>query len=176
LRLLDAICTNAVLSLCSIDASLLALRNAVLRLDANGARLLTLSHSSRGSLRPLGPCLTLLGAHLDVLRALRSFGRRETLGALHARPGERLTLHLRTSSGSATAAAALGPLGVLASATASVVHQGRLARAAFIAVRVPACRGCDRQRCNARGEKHPGHDLVSFRTVKTARSSHRSNR
>jgi hypothetical protein len=47
------------------------------------------------------------------------------------------------------------------------------------AVAAPAlirvCRGSDRQRSDARGEKHPAqHRKISFRTGKTVRSLHRS--
>jgi hypothetical protein len=63
-----------------------------------------------------------------------------------------------------TAAAAAYELGLTTAATTAV-----------LTMRPRNGRGCDRQRGNARCEKHPGHDFVSFRTVKTARSSHRSN-
>jgi hypothetical protein len=37
-------------------------------------------------------------------------------------------------------------------------------------------RGCDRHRGHTGGEKHPGHHTISFRTAKTGRPAHRSNR
>jgi hypothetical protein len=54
-------------------------------------------------------------------------------------------------------------------------------RAAATAMRAATAAGLCRSRArnrqsgDARGEKQPGHRKISFRTVKTARSPHRSN-
>ncbi|HWC55584.1 MAG TPA: hypothetical protein VG434_01270, partial [Sphingomicrobium sp.] len=76
---------------------------------------------------------------------------------------------------STTAATAAGKgLGVTAASATAVVLGLLIALAA--AVRPRTSRGCDRERGDAGCEKHPGHDKISFRTAKTARSLHRSNR
>jgi hypothetical protein len=48
-------------------------------------------------------------------------------------------------------------------------------RAAATAAGLCRSRARNRQSGDARGEKQPGHRKISFRTVKTARSPHRSN-
>jgi len=52
-------------------------------------------------------------------------------------------------------------------AAAAARHQLNLTvPAAAMATRTGGRRSRDRQRGNARGEKHPGHDNISFRTAK----------
>jgi hypothetical protein len=50
-----------------------------------------------------------------------------------------------------------------------------IAMAASVAARLRCSRARDRQSGDSRGEKQPGHRKFSFRTVRTARSPHRSN-
>jgi hypothetical protein len=80
--------------------------------------------------------------------------------------------------GSATAASAMA----VSTATAARLRcRGRAAAvmristATAVATLLRGCRGRDRQRGNARGEKHPAkHRKISFRTGKTVRPVHRS--
>jgi hypothetical protein len=72
--------------------------------------------------------------------------------------------HLRMAAAATTATTAVALMSLL------------ITLAAAAAVRPRTCRGCDRERGDAGCEKHPGHDKISFRTAKTARSLHRSNR
>jgi hypothetical protein len=91
---------------------------------------------------------------LDMLRPrLLAFGALGVLRTLHSRSGAGLALRpLRRMVVAVVAATTLrGVLGAIAP---------------LLAVRPRARRGCDRQRGNARCEKHPGHDFVSSRTVK----------
>jgi hypothetical protein len=120
--------------------------------------LLASSHSSLGMAHAHRLALRV---HLHVGRTLRPFHPREALlmrhsgrgeGPLHARRS--LALHPRRRE----------PAAAVASATAAAVHKCRPAASAaatataMLPVRARCCRGCDRQRGNARGEKHPGHD------------------
>jgi hypothetical protein len=136
---------------------LLALCEAILGPGTIRVHLLALGHA-RLRAHLLRPEMLALRVHLGTLRAL---DRGETLLALHARRCEGLPLHARRCESGSTAAA-------------SHLHL----RAASAGPVVGACAGrrCDRQGGNARGEKHPGHDIISFRTAKTVRSLHRSNR
>jgi hypothetical protein len=71
-----------------------------------------------------------------------------------------------TAAATTTAAATLLSLGRTAAA---------IAMAASIAARLRCSRARNRQNGDSRGEKQPGHRKFSFRTVRTARSPHRSN-
>jgi hypothetical protein len=106
-----------------------------------------------------------------------------------AAPSEHLRLAAAVVSTTATAGKHLGAaavvaattatagkgLGVSATTTAAAVLLSLLVALAA-AMRPRTSRGCDRERGDAGCEKHPGHDKISFRTAKTARSLHRSNR
>jgi hypothetical protein len=168
----------AVVRLRAIGAHLLPLGNPILRLNV----LIPVRHTSvrplralRMSLAPLG-CPSPLRPRLVSLGALRSrlmaFSPLRMLRVLDAwRVG---SLALWTGGMAAAAASALH-LGALAGATVLMLGGSRLAILTPAAVGPRACRGCDRKRCDARCEKHPGHEKISFRTARTARSPHRSN-
>jgi hypothetical protein len=118
---------------------------------------------------------------------LRATSLREALGALHARHRHprralhplrvhlrgalrTLRMHLHSRRGKATAATAVRSA---AATAATMIHDDlaaasamRPASASVAAVRPCCCRGCDRQRGNARGEKDPGHDNFSFQSAK----------
>jgi hypothetical protein len=183
LRLLIGMHLTLVLRLHTIAVHLLASRHAVLRV---GIAVLVLE-----GLR-LHAALTMLplGLHLDALRmlllslhgkALRAHSMSATAAA-----SEHLRLAAAVVSTTATArkhlgvaAAATAPasegLGVSATTAATAVLLSLLVALAA-AMRPRTSRGCDRERGDAGCEKHPGHDKISFRTAKTARSLHRSNR
>jgi hypothetical protein len=159
-----------ILSLRAVRPHFIARRDTLLRM-----RLPHLLSCSDARLRTSGPLL----AHLCTLGVLRSLHgealcmllsrHRHALLAL-LKAGRRLTLLTgarKTAAAMAAATAAAVDGNLMASASAASVT--------VIAMRPCDCRGCDRQRGNACGEEHPGHDNVSFRTVKTARSRHRSN-
>jgi hypothetical protein len=61
-------------------------------------------------------------------------------------------------------------------ATSLLLFSGRTAVATIAMAAAGLCsrRGRNRQSGDARGEKQPGHRKLSFRTVKTVRSPHRS--
>jgi hypothetical protein len=147
---------------------LLPLGSTSLRaLDALRTRLVTLGDASPlDALSTFRPRLTTLGS-LDALDTLRALG---PLRMLHSRRLERLALRPRDVAAAPASARRLSPL-----ATAALLGDRRLAILTPAAVGPRTCRGCDRKRCNARCEKHPGHQKISFRTAKTARSPHRSN-
>jgi hypothetical protein len=75
-----------------------------------------------------------------------------------------------TATANCRRAAAVG----ITTATATATGM-RIASAATMAASGPcACRGCNRQSSDARGENQPGHWNISFRTEETVRSTHRS--
>jgi hypothetical protein len=77
---------------------------------------------------------------------------------------------MTTATATARRAAAVG----ITTATATATGM-RIASAATMAASGPcACRGCNRQSSDARGENQPGHWNISFRTEETVRSTHRS--
>lgn len=167
---------------CPAVADLLPFGRAIVRLHTVGTHLLPLGdpvlplhvlvavrHTSIGPLRalrtrllafgyaaalhPLGalrPCLVTLGA-LRMLRVLGPLGH-EMPGVLDTRRVGSLTLRARDM---AAAASALH-LSALAAATA-LLGDGSMAILTPTAVGPRTCRGCDRKRCDARCEKHPGH-------------------
>jgi hypothetical protein len=176
LGLLHAIRANLlmIMRLLPVHPRLLTRGYPLLRLDMGRTNLMARGDTRLRTLHALLPHLDVLSAlwplHRDTLRTLLHVRHRHALLML-LDPGRRLVL--RAGSGKSAAA--------VASATAAAaVHEGRVASAsaasaAVVAMRPSDCRCCDRQRSNARGEKHLGHDNVSFRTVKTDRSRHRSN-
>jgi hypothetical protein len=118
-----------------------------------------------------------LRAHPEALGTLRPLDSGETLLTPHPGSGERLALHPRREGlpvhpRSRKSAAVMA---ATATTAAAAYERGLAAAAAVLTMRSCSCRGCDRQRGDARCEKHPGHDSVSFRTIRTARSSRRSN-
>jgi hypothetical protein len=149
---------HLLLRLGAVRANLLPLRHLLLRLRMVGADLFASSYAllRLGVIRT--HLLTLGDAGLHARLAL-------TLGSLDAL----WTLSLRVA-----AAPALVRLRPLAAPVVVIRPLGLLIALAAV-VRTRTCRGCDRHRGNACGEKHPGHDSNSFRTAKTARSLHRSN-
>jgi hypothetical protein len=184
LRLLIGMHLTLVLRLHAIAVHLLASRHAVLRV---GIAVLALEGLRLHSALPM----LALRLHLETLR-VRLALHREALGTHGvAATAAATSKHLRVSAAtvsaaasehlsmaaavvSTTAAAAGKGLGVTAPSATAVVLGLLIAPAA--AMRPRASRGCDRERGDAGCEKHPGHDKISFRTAKTARSLHRSNR
>jgi hypothetical protein len=133
-------------------------------------------------LRPIA-VLGALGAHLHALLMLRT-GSSKMLAALHP-----LGTHLRrallmrgkpAATATASAVEALGAL--MASATAASasamlrISDLSAASATMAAARLGRRRGADGQCGDASGKKYPGHHNLSFRTGKTVRPAHRSNR
>src|SRR5512146_3143296 len=116
-------------------------------------------------------------AHLEALCTPRPFDSGEALLTLHPGTGERLALHPRCEGLALHPRSRKSAAVVAAAATAAPGYERGLAAtaAAVLTMRSCKCRGCDRQRCNARCEKHPGHESVSFRAAKTVRSSRCSN-
>lgn len=87
---------------------------------------------------------------------------------------DRCSASVAASLRSSTAMTA-GLAAAVAAALRSLCSTATVAAAMVAWIRV--CRGSDRQRGDARGEKYPGqHRKFSFRTTKTVRSPHRSNR
>jgi hypothetical protein len=181
LRLLNAVCANLLLAL---DLLRLLLPDSVL--PFNLARLLLLD-SHRTSLLPLDmdllafdlpafdlPSLLLLNPHWTSLLALDMRGRH----LLAFNPRRLLALDVHLLGFSTRCLLALGARRLLALAprllTLGAVHFGLVA-AFGAAMRPRIGRPCDRQRGNARGEKHPGHHNFSSRTATTVRLTHRSN-
>jgi hypothetical protein len=124
-------------------------------LDTLRAGLMALGDASAlRSLDALRARLTAFRA-LFMLSALRPFGGNEVPGVLDARRLEDLAL--RPSHVPAATAAPALHLRALTTATAAMVGDRRLAILTPTTVGPRTCRGCDRKRCNARCEKHPGH-------------------
>jgi hypothetical protein len=118
-------------------------------LDPLGAIGASLAFDALRTLDAFGAALHALGT-FDALRTLRTLN---TLGkALLALHTLRALNALGTVGARLTALDGLGPL-----ATGAALNFGGLA--AF-AVRLGACRGDDRQRGNAGGEKYPGHHEI----------------
>jgi hypothetical protein len=140
-----------------------------LLLDTIGASLLLTFDSCRalsGDPR-LSPFDTLrtrllaLGAHLDALGTLWTFGRREALSTLHARRG-----HLPLSAWRLLALSLLA-LGL------RLLAFGACGLPVLLGPRIG--RGRDRQSGDTRGEKYPGHHNFSFLTALTAMGPRRSH-
>jgi hypothetical protein len=182
LRLLDAVAAHllphlAVLGDRAVAVRLLTFGDPLLGLGMAPAHLRPRSH------------LPLLLMHLGVLRALRPLHREPLRTLLHPRHFHALGMLLETWRLHPLCAllklrtlhARRGEAAAVATATTAAVHERGMATAtaAMVAAAVPvrSCirRGRDRQRSNAGREKHPGHEKISFRTAKTARSWHRSN-
>jgi hypothetical protein len=169
-----------VLRLNAVVMHLLASRHAILRVRTIAVLALD-GLGLRAALSVLPLDVLLLPLHGEALRA---HGMSAT-----AAPSEHLRvaaavvstaaasehLGMATTVVAATAAATSERRGVSAAATAAAVLLSLLIALAA-AVRPRASRGCDREGGDAGREKHPGHDRISFRTAKTARSLHRSNR
>jgi hypothetical protein len=148
LRLLHAVVAN----LLALEPDLLALNprggNALLTFNPG---LLALNPHRGNALLTFDPGLLALDPHRgDALLPLYA-----NLLALHA---HLLALHARR----------------LRSGLLSLGSLRTLGDAIFVRPRI--CRGCDRQRGDSRGEKHPGHHKISFRTARTVRPPHRSHR
>jgi hypothetical protein len=183
LRLLISVSVALVLRLNAVVTHLLASRHAILR-DRTIAVLALDGLGLRAALPVLPLDVLLLPLHGE---ALRVHGMSAT-----AAPSEHLRvaaavvstataaasehLGMATTVVAATAAATSERRGVSAAATAAAAVLLSLLIALAAAVRPRASRGCDREGGDAGREKHPGHDRISFRTAKTARSLHRSNR
>lgn len=169
---------NSLLRLVMVGMHLALLSYALLGLVV-GAHLALLGHTL---LRLMPTCtgLTLLG-HSGLLAMLWPLQRRALLArprckaaAPSLRHGVTATVELRHWAVAAATTANLNRRRV-ATATTVLLGLGLTAPAVATAMRTRTRRGCDRQRGNARCEKHPGHYTISSRTVKTARSLHRSN-
>jgi hypothetical protein len=125
-------------------------------LDALRTSLVALGNA--GSLHALGalrPRLATLRALL-MLCALGPFGSDEMPRVLDARRTVSLALWARSLTAAPTASALY--LGALAATPVAMLGGSGLAILVAAPVRPRACRGCDRKRCNARCEKHPGHE------------------
>jgi hypothetical protein len=182
LRLLISVSVALVLRLNAVVTHLLASRHAILR-DRTIAVLALDGLGLRAALPVLPLDVLLLPLHGE---ALRVHGMSATAAASeHLRVAAAVVstataaasehLGMATTVVAATAAATSERRGVSAAATAAAVLLSLLIALAA-AMRPRASRGCDRERGDAGREKHPGHDRISFRTAKTARSLHRSNR
>jgi hypothetical protein len=181
LRLLISVSVALVLRLNAVVMHLLASRHAILRVRTIAVLALD-GLGLRAALSVLPLDVLLLPLHGEALRA---HGMSAT-----AAPSEHLRvaaavvstaaasehLGMATTVVAATAAATSERRGVSAAATAAAAVLLSLLIALAAAVRPRASRGCDREGGDAGREKHPGHDRISFRTAKTARSLHRSNR
>jgi hypothetical protein len=183
LRLLIGVSMALVLRLNAVVMHLLASRHAILRVRTIAVLALD-GLGLRAALSVLPLDVLLLPLHGE---ALRVHGMSAT-----AAPSEHLRvaaavvstataaaselLGMATTVVAATAAATSERRGVSAAATAAAAVLLSLLIALAAAVRPRASRGCDREGGDAGREKHPGHDRISFRTAKTARSLHRSNR
>jgi hypothetical protein len=107
----------------------------------------------RAHLDALGTGRT-FGAHLHALRPRYAVWTLLThLDALHASGA--LGAHLDALGPSRTFGAHLGAFGALRTLDGPI-------GLSTAAVRTRTCRGCDRQRGNARGEKYPGHTKSPF--------------
>ena len=166
LRLLDPHRALIMGLLDAIGPNLLALGDASLGLLMAGTNLLARSHAGLCPLHPLRPCLLALGTHLLPLGTLRTLDRGKALLALNTRRGHGLTLlTLRSWRGNGLALLTLRfGCGTAATTTAMGRESGLATSAA--AMRPCGCRGCDRQRGDARCEKYPGHDFISFERQK----------
>jgi hypothetical protein len=180
LRHLVGVKLTHILRLHAVAVRLLAKRRAIL--DVRTIAVLALEGLG------LHPALSALalGLHLEARRmlllalhgeALRAHGMAATAAGKHLRlavatAGECLNVPAAVVSTTATTGEHRG---MATAATASAVVLSLLVAPAAT-MRTRASRGCDRERGYAGREKHPGHDRISFRTAKTARSLHRSNR
>jgi hypothetical protein len=181
LRHLVGVKLTHILRLHAVAVRLLAKRRAIL--DVRTIAVLALEGLG------LHPALSVLalGLHLEARRmlllalhgeALRAHGMAATAAGKHLRlaaattAGERLNVSAAVVSTTATTGEHRG---MATAATASAVVLGLLVAPAAT-MRTRASRGCDRERGYAGREKHPGHHNISFRTGKTVRSLHRSNR
>jgi hypothetical protein len=174
-------------------AGLFASRTSLLLLGRTGLSLLAvrlnrplLGHRSMCMLRSLrrDPLLMLRASEFRVTAAVRLHRERRAAAVrLHDES-------MAAAAATVTVAAAARRLhyesvaaatAMAATATAAGgLHSGPVAfataaMASAAAVGACTCRGCDRQRGNAGCEKDPGHDIISSRTSKTARSTRRSN-